>query len=286
MINNYKLMFNSFDESSVVSSYSFYEKGKFNFYSRIWSNDVDLCDSLDLLFPFSIWQSQINDEEKDEETISKNKNILSIINTSNNIEKGDSSKNTKNTSDECKKNPKPIKFLVSNLKERIDYTINHFKKHLSQYLTNEANKLIKKSSLPEEYKAKISLPNYKSFTGNPTKDDNKNFLGFKIQEIFGYYKYKEGDKKFRLQEKNKKAIYDIINFIERGNSTKYEEISSFFNMNLEKGIELFYGSKAFKKYAEDPKTKCLDKIFKNQKGFGLSDKNGFIKMVNQFKKNN
>ena len=69
-----------------------------------------------------------------------------------------------------------------------------------------------------------------------------------------------------------------------GNNVKYKEIQSFFKMNFEKAIELFYNSQDFEKYANDPKTKYLDKEFKAQKGFSLLEPNGFIKMVKQYGK--
>ena len=69
-----------------------------------------------------------------------------------------------------------------------------------------------------------------------------------------------------------------------GKNVKYKEIQSFFKMNFEKAIELFYNSQDFEKYANDPKTKYLDKEFKAQKGFSLLEPNGFIKMVKQYEK--
>ena len=154
------------------------------------------------------------------------------------------------------------------------------KRYFSKFLKNYANNLIKNIS-----DKRLFLPNYQSFTGNPTEKDNYMFLFFSIQQIFGYYK--KGSQKIRYQIKNKELIENILNILnnhELGNNVKYKEIQSFFKMNFEKAIELFYNSQDFENYANDPKTKYLDKEFIAQKGFSLLEKNGFIKMVKQYEK--
>ena len=196
----------------------------------------------------------------------------------------DNLKKTKNSSNE---NQKSIQLLIkfksyqeTKLQMRIDYAKNHFKRYISKFLKNYANNLIKNIS-----DKRLFLPNYQSFTGNPTEKDNYLFLSFSIQEIFGHCK-KEGQKN-RYQKKNLELIENILNILnnnELGNNVKYKEIQSFFKMNFEKAIELFYNSQDFEKYANDPKTKYLDKEFKAQKGFSLLEPNGFIKMVKQYEK--
>lgn len=201
-------------------------------------------------------------------------------------EKTNSFEKTKNSSDENEQNNIIIvPFNINKIQKRIDYSKNYFKKYLSKYLTIKANNIIQSSCLPIEYKQKIYLPNYRSFTGNPTERDNLQFLDFTIADIFGYYKKKVN--RFHLQEKNKILINGILNFIEwsDGNDIKkYEEILSFFNNDLRTEIELFYKSKTFKEYANDPKTKIFEDEFQRQKHFSLLETNGFIKMVEQFKK--
>ena len=196
----------------------------------------------------------------------------------------DNLKKTKNSSNENQKSIQPLikfsSYQETKLQMRIDYAKNHFKRYFSKFLKNYANNLIKNIS-----DKRLFLPNYQSFTGNPTEKDNYLFLSFSIQEIFGHYK--KGSQKNRYQEKNKKLIENILNILnnnELGNNVKYKEIQSFFKMDFEKAIELFYNSQDFEKYANDPKTKYLDKEFKAQKGFSLLEPNGFIKMVKQYEK--
>ena len=196
----------------------------------------------------------------------------------------DNLKKTKNSSNENQKSIQPLikfsSYQETKLQMRIDYAKNHFKRYFSKFLKNYANNLIKNIS-----DKRLFLPNYQSFTGNPTEKDNYLFLSFSIQEIFGHYK--KGSQKNRYQEKNKKLIENILNILnnnELGNNVKYKEIQSFFKMDFEKAIELFYNSQDFEKYANDPKTKYLDKEFKAQKGYSLLEPNGFIKMVKQYEK--
>lgn len=235
---------------------------------------------------------------QEEKIISNNKNLFIVCKenitenclkvpkneTENNEEKEDNSK-TKNSSKENEQNsPTIVPFKIHKIQKRIDYAKNKFKKHLSKYLTKKANDLIQNSDLPLSYKQKIFLPNHKSFTGNPKEKDNSKFLSFTIENVFGYYK--EGIKNCKLQKKNKTSIEAIINFVEWSqNIQQYEEIITFFKMELREGIELFYKSKDFQEYANDPITKLLDEEFKRQKNFSLLETNGFIKMVELFKKN-
>ena len=191
--------------------------------------------------------------------------------------------NTHQNETEKEKYPTIVPFKIHKIQRRIDYAKTKFKKHLSKYLTKKANYLIQNSDLPLRYKKKIFLPNYKSFTGNPIEKENSEFLSLTIENVFGYYK--EGIKNCKLQEKNKKSIEEIINLVERSqNIQQYQEIITFFKMELREGIELFYKSKDFQEYANDPITKLLDDEIKRQKNFSLLETNGFIKMVELFKK--
>ena len=101
----------------------------------------------------------------------------------------DNLKKTKNSSNE---NQKSIQLLIkfksyqeTKLQMRIDYAKNHFKRYFSKFLKNYANNLIKNIS-----DKRLFLPNYQSFTGNPTEKDNYKFLSFSIQKILDTTKRK------------------------------------------------------------------------------------------------
>lgn len=309
------------DETTNIFSYSFnteecitiYKPSSNTHQNMSQANDFNGPVSLDQFYPGETGKSDeqpnktkakkdtksILFKTQEEKIISNNKNLFFVCkeNTSEKCltipknetekeeEKGDNSK-TKNSSKEDEQNsPKIVPFKIGKIQKRIDYAKNRFKKHLSKYLTKKANYLIQNSDLPQDYKKKIFLPNYKSFTGNPKEKDNSEFVSsFTIENVFGYYK--EGSKNYKRQIKNEKLIEDIINYIEwESYNPQYEEIKNFFKMGLRKGIELFYKSNDFQKYADDPKTKLLDDEFKRQKNFSLLETNGFIKMVELYKKN-
>lgn len=162
--------------------------------------------------------------------------------------------------------------------KRIDYSKKFFKSYFSNYIKETGNKLIQ-TYLPSQFKnIKIFSPNHKSFTGNSNIKDNYQFLFFSIKDILCYYKNENCQNS--LQKKNKSTFEKIFDFIDEcEDEKKYENIKSFFNMNLEDAYKLFYESKYFKKYASDEKVLKQDKEFIAQNGFSLLEKNAFIKMV-------
>ena len=89
----------------------------------------------------------------------------------------DNLKKTKNSSNENQKSIQPLikfsSYQETKLQMRIDYAKNHFKRYFSKFLKNYANNLIKNIS-----DKRLFLPNYQSFTGNPTEKDNYLFLSF------------------------------------------------------------------------------------------------------------
>lgn len=198
------------------------------------------------------------------------------------------SDNSKKTFFTSKNNDSKIPVLVSKAKKpqkRIDYAIKFYKTNFSKFLVNYANNIIKKSHLPKELKKdKLSLPNHKSFTGNSKESDNYMFLSFEVKDIFAYYK-NENCQNTR-QKKNKDLINCILEYIDSSkNEERYEEVKSFFTMNLENAYKMFYDSKDFEKYAMDPKTIYLDEEFQAEKGFSILKKYGFIKLLTMYDKN-
>jgi len=200
-------------------------------------------------------------------------------------------KQTANTSKESEKiEPTLISFNVEKSQskkreKRIDYHLKYFKSKFSKFLTNYGKKMISKINLLEDLKAlKLHLPNYKSFTGNPTEKDNRMFLDFSVKEIFSYYKNENCS--ISHQKANKRTIELILNFINGSpeNEEKYGEIKSFFEMGLEDAYELFYKSEEFIKYSEEDKTKELDKEFERERGFSLLETNAFVKAMKMYKK--
>lgn len=177
------------------------------------------------------------------------------------------------------KNPEKI----IKCQKRIDYGQKYFKTKFSKFLKNLGNHIIKKSELPQKFQNyKLSLPNHISFTGNSKELDNYHFLFFTVQQIFCYYKNENS--KNSLQKKNKTIIDEILAFIDQNGNERYENIKSFFTMTLERAYEIYYESKDFKEYANDPKAIELDKEFKAQKKDSLLEKYGFIKMCKKFNK--
>lgn len=196
-------------------------------------------------------------------------------------------KKTKFTSKEVsiKNNPILIPFKTKKPQQRIDYAIKYFKTHFSNFLKQYGNNLIKNSCLPKNLKKmQLFSPNHKSFTGNPTEQDNYKFLFFTVEEIFCYYK-NEGCQ-VSHQKKNKAKIKEILQYIEENESEgKYNDVKSFFKMSLEDAYTLFYNRpEYFQKYAADSKTIDLDKEFLAEKGFSLLETNGFIKMFKMLRK--
>ena len=124
------------------------------------------------------------------------------------------------------------------------------------------------------------MPNYKLYAGNPKEKDNKDFLKKTIKKVFMDYD-KLSDKGVGRQKGNEKLInkiYEIDSFPSTENENKLNE---FFNMTIEKGIELYYESDEFQLFKNDKTNQYYDKMFYNEKNrkISLFEKNGFIKLV-------
>lgn len=163
---------------------------------------------------------------------------------------------------------------------RLDYYKKIFIKNFLKFLLKYSNDLIFKCNIKEIGERKLHMPNYKLYAGNPKEKDNKQFLQKTIKKVFMDYD-KQSKKGIRLQKSNEKLINEIYEkdfpFSEDENN-----LNEFFNMTIEKGIELYYNSDAFQMFKDDEINQYYDKMFYNEKNrkFSLFEKNGFIKLVN------
>lgn len=166
-------------------------------------------------------------------------------------------------------------------KYRLDYYKKHFKVKFSRWMTDYVNKLIEKCQFKKKI-GKLSLPDSKSFTGNPKIRDNKAFLSFKVKDIFSYEDESKLKKeaKYQIQGKNKQKIKNIENEkYMKGNLESFEKLISFLNSNLENAYEKFYSKeKYFKTFSENELTKFYDTFFIIEKGYSLLKEKGFIKL--------
>ena len=164
---------------------------------------------------------------------------------------------------------------------RLDYYKKIFIKNFLRYLLNYTKNLIFKCNFEENIrKKKLHMPNYKLYAGNPKEKDNKDFLKKTIKKVFMDYD-KLSDKGVGRQKGNEKLInkiYEIDSFPSTENENKLNE---FFNMTIEKGIELYYESDEFQLFKNDKTNQYYDKMFYNEKNrkISLFEKNGFIKLV-------
>ena len=164
---------------------------------------------------------------------------------------------------------------------RLDYYKKIFIKNFLRYLLNYTKNLIFKCNFEENIrKKKLHMPNYKLYAGNPKEKDNKDFLKKTIKKVFMDYD-KLSDKGVGRQKGNEKLInkiYEINSFPSTENENKLNE---FFNMTIEKGIELYYESDEFQLFKNDKTNQYYDKMFYNEKNrkISLFEKNGFIKLV-------
>lgn len=283
--NFYNLSKNPSNESDLVfRSSSFQDECNFTnilsdqfFLKNIYGNEND--EQLNSLDSYS-------GEKNNEENISKPLNIQFY-----NQDQAKRILTSQNKKEENNNNPniffvnKNNTNINKNKKYRLDYYIKHFKVKFSHWMTDYSNKLINESKFKKKI-GKLSLPDSKIFTGNPKIKDNKAFLDFKLKEIFIIEKknktHIKNDKEesYHIQEKNKKKIENIENekFIKE-NKTKYEELINFLNMTLEEAYEMFYSEKKYSEiFIEDDMTKFYDKYFLYEKGFSLTEKNGFIRL--------
>lgn len=166
---------------------------------------------------------------------------------------------------------------------RLDYFKKIFVKSVLRYLLNRLKQLILKCNFDENIiKQKLHMPNYKLYAGNPKEKDNKEFLEKTIKKVFTDYdkKNQKGNGRQIANEKLINKIYEIDSF---PSSEDEFELNEFFNMTIEKGVELFYESKDFENFKKDELIQYYDKIFykERNRNFYLLEKNGFIKLVKE-----
>ena len=130
------------------------------------------------------------------------------------------------------------------------------------------------------------MPNYKLYAGNPKEKDNREFLKKTIKTVFMDYD-KENEKGTSRQKDNEKLIKKIYELIKIPTTENENNVIDFFEMTIEKGIEMFYVSEEFKLFKNDKLNRYYDDQFyieKNRK-FSLFEKNAFIKLVKNDKFN-
>lgn len=165
---------------------------------------------------------------------------------------------------------------------RLDYYKKIFIKSFLKYLLNYGKKLISLLNLEDQISGlKLHMPNYKLYAGNPKEKDNREFLKKTIKKVFIDYD-KENEKGTSRQKDNEKLIKKIYELIKIPTIENENNIIDFFEMSIEKGIEMFYVSEEFNSFKNDKLNRYYDDQFyieKNRK-FSLFEKNAFIKLVN------
>jgi hypothetical protein len=223
----------------------------------------------------------------------KNENIILDINyisnkekekSENNINKIENSSDKKETNNikkhkifKCCSNP------CSNINSsnsptngyiRVDNAKSLYKVAISQFATEEINRLIKESDLPKRLKKKIHLPNSKLFTSNVKELDNLNFLSYNMKTVFTYGKTDDN-----YQGSNEINISNILEYKENT-----EKIRNFLNSTYEKIINDFYDSDNFKEFIKRDKIQFNTERFEKEKNISLSKNNGLIKLFKMTKK--
>ena len=164
---------------------------------------------------------------------------------------------------------------------RLDYYKKFFIKTFLNFLLNYGKKLISKCKFEEQPELHLHKPNYKLYAGNPKEKDNKEFLKKSIKKVFMDYD-KNDEKGIGRQIENENIINDIYDIKDFPSSNEEKELNVFFNMTIEKGIELFYVSEEFQEIKNNEKIQYYDRMFYQEKkrNFSLLEKYGFIKLVN------
>lgn len=261
-----------------------------------------------IIFPYPIWKDDLMDQDVDQKSLNdffkifseNNKNIefddISYdreINDSNIIGRKrllkDNTITNFNPINIAKENlPKNKIFEINKIYKnnepvyRLDYYKKLFIKNFLSYLLNYGKKLILSCNFGKIFGyLKLHMPNYKLYAGNPKEKDNRNFLKKTIKEVFMDYD-KTSEKGTGRQKDNEKLINKIYEKYQFPNSENEKKLKSFFEMNIDKGIELYYESEEFQKFKNNETNQYYDKMFFNEKNrkFSLLEKNGFIKLVN------
>ena len=179
---------------------------------------------------------------------------------------------------DCNLNPNPSSNLCPNRKYfRVDDAKKHYKVAISQFVTEQINKLIKNSNLPKILKKKIHLPHFKLFTSNIKELDNFEFLSFDIKTVFTY-----GKTENNLQGSNDLIISKILNYNKFPEKSK--EIKDFLNLKYEDIIKLFYKSEKFKEFKENEMTKFFNAGIEKEKKISLLEDEGLVKLFKMTKK--
>ena len=160
---------------------------------------------------------------------------------------------------------------------RVEDAKKHIKKAISQFATQELNRLIKNSDLGVKFKKQIHLPNYKLFTSNSKELDNLDFLSFKLKKVFTYGK-KDGNR----QEKNEENLNRILEYKKYPEKTK--KIKEFLDLTYEDIIKLFYKSSNFEEFRNTKLTQFFDEGIKSQKKISLLEDEGLLKLFEMTKK--
>ena len=178
--------------------------------------------------------------------------------------------NSRKDDDDSKKSGSRKYFRVEDAKK-------HIKKAISQFATQELNRLIKSSELGTKFKKPIHLPNYKLFTSNSKELDNLDFLSFNLKKVFTYGK-KDGNR----QDKNEKNLNRILDYKKYPEKTK--KIKEFLDLKYEEIIKLFYKSSKFEEFRNTKLTQFFDEGIKSQKKISLLEDEGLLKLFEMTKK--
>jgi hypothetical protein len=160
---------------------------------------------------------------------------------------------------------------------RVEDAKKHIKKAISQFATQELNRLIQSSELGVKFKKTIHLPNYKLFTSNSKELDNLDFLSFTLKKVFTYGK-KDGNR----QEKNEKNLSRILDYKKYPEKTK--KIKEFLELSYEDIIKKFYKSSNFEEFRNTKLTQFFDEGIRSQKKISLLEDEGLLKLFEMTKK--
>ena len=148
---------------------------------------------------------------------------------------------------------------------RLDYFKKLFIKSFLKYLLNYGKQLISKLDLDKELiNLKLHMPNYILYAGNPKEKDNREFLTKKIKIVFMDYN-KELNKGISRQKNNEKLIKKLYELIKIPLSENEKNVIYFFEMTIEKGIEMYYESEKFNMFKNDKINQYYDEKFYNEK---------------------
>ena len=229
-------------------------------------------------FPFEIIKEY---KENKKENINTNK----IFNNEQKLENGKNKFKNEDDIKNKKEQTNQNKFICTKriIKTKIyrkDAYIKHFKAIFAKFLKNKLNAL-KDICFPSFSLNKFSTPNY-IYTGNPKEKDNYMFLFWKIKDILIYGE----NKSTTNRQYNSKLIIKYIENNEKKCIEKivYKHLINYLNNNLENAyIDFYNDNDEFYNLLSDKDCIFYDKFFKEETGFSLLEKNGFIKVISNNK---